>query len=71
MLKRMFERKLDVTLQKLPNKYQWTLHNLVGHPAMEVLYLLGFSRSADWIHRVTVPSDQYHETVPVNNSQLF
>ncbi len=36
--------------------FAWTLHNLVGHPVSEILYLLGFRRASDWIHESTIPT---------------
>jgi len=36
-------------------KFAYTLHNVVGHPAMEILHLLGFPVAADWIHDRTLP----------------
>lgn len=36
-------------------RFAWTLHNLVAHPLSEVLFQLGFTRTSDWLHDVTVP----------------
>ena len=33
----------------------WTVHNLVGHPVSEILYLLGFEKTSDKIHDRTLP----------------
>lgn len=33
----------------------WLVHNLVGHPVMQVLALLGMRRLGLWVHDVTVP----------------
>ncbi len=38
-------------------RFQWTLHNVVGHPAMELLRQLGLTNWANWIHDVTLPTD--------------
>lgn len=36
-------------------RHAWLLHNLVGHPLMQVLALLGLGRLGLWVHDVTVP----------------
>lgn len=39
-------------------KYQrhaWLLHNLVGHPMMQLFAALGLYRAAFWFHDVTIP----------------
>ena len=38
-------------------RFRYTLHNLVGHPLMEVLWLLRMDTLADWIHDITLPKD--------------
>jgi hypothetical protein len=39
----------------LPERFQWTIHNLVAHPLGEVLYQLGFDNLSKRIHDSTVP----------------
>ena len=34
---------------------KWTLHNVIGHPLMEILSLFGLKRASDWVHDVTTP----------------
>lgn len=36
-------------------KFAWMVHNVVGHPVMQVLALFGAYRWAFWVHDVTVP----------------
>ena len=38
-------------------KFRYTVHNIVGHPIMEIFYLLGMRKIAMWIHDVTLPKD--------------
>jgi len=38
-------------------KFRYTIHNIVGHPIMEIFYLLGMRKIAMWIHDVTLPKD--------------
>ena len=46
---------LPSVLARLPGRFQWTLHNLVGHPVSEVLYQLGLERAGNRIHDLTIP----------------
>lgn len=39
------------------NRFRYSVHNLIGHPLMEVAHLLGQRRAARWIHRATLPPD--------------
>ncbi len=39
-------------------KNQWAIHNLIGHPLMQLFTWLGFRSLAVWIHDVTVPAPQ-------------
>lgn len=49
---------LPSLLGMLPERFQWTLHNLVAHPLGEVLYQIGLSGVANTIHDATMP---HHE----------
>lgn len=35
--------------------FRYTVHNMIGHPAMELLNLVGFPVLAAWIHDKTLP----------------
>ena len=39
------------------SRFKYTLHNIVGHPMMEIFNLLGFHDLATWIHDTTFPTD--------------
>jgi hypothetical protein len=58
----MKNRMLGNALRKLPKKYQWVLHNIVGHPVMEIVYQLGFGNLANDIHDWTAPTPDSHST---------
>lgn len=45
-------------INKLPNRFKWTIHNVVAHPLSEILFLLGANKLSDRVHDATVP-DQY------------
>jgi len=38
-------------------RFRFTIHNIVGHPIMEIFALLGMSKAAIWIHDITLPND--------------
>jgi hypothetical protein len=42
-------------LARLPKRFQWTVHNLIGHPAQEVLWQMGLVKLSAWAHDATVP----------------
>lgn len=39
----------------------WTVHNLVGHPLSELLWLLGFERASHRVHDATLPAHRAGE----------
>ena len=43
------------TLGRLPIRFQWSLHNLVGHPLSEVCFQLGLEDLSAWFHDRTMP----------------
>ena len=42
-------------LGRLPVRWRWSLHNLIAHPASELLYQVGAQRLANAVHDETVP----------------
>ena len=36
-------------------KNSWIIHNLIAHPLMQLLALVGLYKQAIWIHDITVP----------------
>jgi len=36
-------------------RFRYTIHNMLGHPLMEIFYLLGMKQQAEWIHDSTLP----------------
>jgi len=42
-------------LGRLPARFQWTLHNLLAHPASEILFQLGFHTLSEKVHDCTAP----------------
>ena len=45
-------------LAKLPERFRWTLHNLIAHPASEVLFQLGFENAGNKLHDWTIPAHE-------------
>ena len=37
--------------------FRYTVHNIVGHPIMEICYLLGLKELGTWVHDVTLPKN--------------
>lgn len=37
-------------------KHAWAIHNLIGHPVMQVLAWMGLKRQAIWFHDFTAPA---------------
>lgn len=37
-------------------KHAWSVHNLVGHPLMQLLAWVRMYRAAMWVHDITVPT---------------
>ena len=50
--------KFKKLLSKLPQRFQFTIHNLIGHPLMEIMWLLGFNNVSVIIHDVTQPFEE-------------
>ena len=48
------EREVDMS----STSTRWALHNVVGHPVMGLLHLLGFRGAGDWVHEVTLPKER-------------
>lgn len=42
-------------ISRLPERFRWTLHNVVAHPLSEVLFQLGFEDAGNRVHDATVP----------------
>jgi hypothetical protein len=36
-------------------RHAWAVHNLIGHPLMQLLAFFGAHRTALWVHDITVP----------------
>lgn len=38
-------------------RFKYSIHNLLGHPIMEIFNILGFKKLSIWVHDITLPSD--------------
>lgn len=47
--------RLPYLLGRLPERWRWTVHNLVAHPVSELLFQVGMLRWAEQVHDFTVP----------------
>ena len=43
-------------------RFNYTIHNLIAHPLMEILHLLGFTKLGNKIHDMTLPKEDENET---------
>lgn len=43
------------------NKYSYTIHNLIAHPLMEILHLMGMTELGNKIHDYTLPKQHAKE----------
>ena len=51
-------------INKLPERFKWTIHNVIAHPLMEITYQLGFVTFSEKIHDSTIPTeDQLQENI--------
>jgi len=46
--------------------FKWSIHNLIAHPIMEILHLIGLSKLGGKLHNYTLPepshsNDHKHE----------
>ena len=51
------------------NKFAYTVHNLIAHPLMEILHLLGMTEIGNKIHDYTLPK-QHKEDHTSSSSEL-
>jgi len=49
--------------------FKWTIHNMIAHPLMELLHLIGLGRLGESLHLWTLPldHDQDHEETDEKN----
>ena len=51
------------------NKFAYTVHNLIAHPLMEILHLLGMTEIGNKIHDYTLPK-RHKEDHASSSSEL-
>ena len=39
------------------NHFKYTIHNIIAHPLMEILHLIGFTKLGNKIHDLTLPRE--------------
>ncbi len=45
-------------LARLPERFRWTLHNLIAHPLSEILFQVGLGSWGNFIHDWTIPAHE-------------
>ena len=43
---------------RLPERFQWTAHNLIAHPLSEILFQIGLGDWGDRLHDWTIPEHE-------------
>ena len=44
-------------INKLPDRFKWTIHNVFAHPASELLFQIGFEDLSELVHDYTMPEE--------------
>lgn len=45
----------------MKNRFKYTIHNIVAHPLMEILHLVGFTDLGNRLHDATLPKSNNQE----------
>lgn len=53
-------------LKLILRRIEWAVHNIIGHPIMEILFLLGLEKAGLWFHEQTLPEED-EDFVPICN----
>ena len=48
---------IQFIIEKLPNRFKWTIHNLIAHPLSELLYQIGAEDLGNKVHDATLPTN--------------
>jgi len=48
-------------LALLPQRFRWSIHNLIAHPLSEICYLVGLEQLSNIIHDCTIPDHNTEE----------
>ncbi len=49
---------LPQLLSRLPERFQWSVHNIVAHPLSELLFQVGLRQWSDAVHDLTIPEHE-------------
>jgi hypothetical protein len=49
-------KNVENIFSKLPQRFQWTFHNMISHPLSEIFYQLGFEELGNKIHDYSIPN---------------
>ena len=50
--------KLNKVIMAFPERYRWSLHNLIAHPLSEIVHLCGYTDLGNKIHDYTIPDHE-------------
>ena len=51
-------------------RIEWAVHNIIGHPLMEICFLLGLERLGLWIHDESLPEED-EDYIPICNQYVI
>lgn len=51
-------------------RIEWAMHNILGHPIMELCFIFGLERLGLWIHDETLPAED-EDYVPICNQYVI
>lgn len=53
-------------LTLIVRRIEWAVHNIIGHPIMEICFLMGLDKLGLWFHEQTLPEES-EDYVPICN----
>lgn len=49
---------MKTIINRFPERFKWTIHNLIAHPLSEIFYQFGFEDLSNKIHDSTIPDHE-------------
>ena len=53
------EKKMKRNIFDRLGYFKWSIHNVIAHPIMEILHLIGLSSLGDKLHDFTIPEPSH------------
>ena len=55
-------------MNKIKKHFEYTVHNILAHPLMELLHLFGFTKIGNALHDYTLPKTEQEEKTNDSNN---